>query len=363
MNRRTEQFYCWFNHMVGILLLAIFMSPTVFAIQEKIKPVESTMAYELLTLERGARQVSMDTEKMFRSVIDDATTIALRTHRNPRTREEALAVLEAIQVALVKHNFLQPPEEKDWPDTIGIALTPRNFTPEALKGVLSYHYNTRRVKYLDLAKPLYYVDCDMGSQLFMAVGERLGWDIRLVELPQHNFVRWHLSESNKVNWDWTRWASSEDGDYLQAISSSEDPRLRALYLRSLEPKEARAYYIGLIGSQAAVPKDGERLLREAVAVLPNHPLTLNNLAWLYATTPEFAKEKSGLAIAYSLAAWSMRPTHGNFADTVACSFAANGQKQLAERIEEFAIAHPNNDNQLRSFRKNLARIMAGELCK
>jgi hypothetical protein len=98
-------------------------------------------------------------------------------------------------------------------------------------------------------------------------------------------------------------------------------------------------------------------------VLPNHPLTLNNLAWLYATDPELAKRKSNLAVAYSLAAWSMRPNHGNFADTVACSFAANGEKSLAEKIEEFAIAHPNNERQRESFRRNLERIIAGELCK
>lgn len=349
--------------MVGVCFLVIVMSPIVFAIEEKIKPIESTMPYELLTLERGVRQVSIDTEKLFRSVIDDATTAAIRAHRHPRTKEEALAVLEAIQVALVKHNFLQPLEEKDWPDTMGIALTPRTFTPDTLKEALSYFRNTRRVKYLDLAKPLYYVDCDIGSQLFMAVGERLGWDIRLVEIPQHDFVRWHLSDSIKVNWDWTRWESTDDNVYLPAIPMPEDPRVRALYLRSLETKEARAYYVGLIGSWATLPKDGERLLQEAVAVLPNHPLTLNNLAWLYATTPEFARDKSSIAVSYSLAAWSMRPNHGNFADTVACSFAANGQKLLAERIEEFAIEHPNNERQRKGFRDNLARIKAGELCK
>jgi hypothetical protein len=350
--------------MTSTYLLVLAMSPTVFATQEGAKPVESTMAIELFTLERAVRQVPPDAEKLLRSAINAATTTALQTHRHPRTREEALAVLEAIQIVFIKHNFVQPPDEKDWPDTIGIALKPLTFKPGELQlqRILSHPNNIRRVKYLDLTKPLYYVDCDMGSQLFMAVGERLGWDVRLVELPQHNFVRWHLSESVKVNWDWTRWGSTDDGDYLGAIPS-EDPRLHALYMRSLEPKEARAYYVGLIGSWASLPKDGERLFQEAIVVLPHHPLTLNNFAWLYATNPEFTKDKKDLAVAYSLAAWSMRPYHGNFADTVACSFAASGQKAVAMQIEEFAKKYAKNDSQRESFGNNLKRIEEGRPCK
>lgn len=363
MKERTERPHHRFSRMAGAYLFVAAMSPTVFAIQEQIKPIESTIAYELLMLEGSVRQLPPDAEKLFRIAITDATDMALRTHRHPRTRAEALAVLEAIQLALVKHNFLQPAEEKDWPDTVGIALTPLNLTPEALKKALSYHRNIRRVQYLDSTKPNYYVDCDIGAQLFMAVGERLGWDIRLVEIPQHNFVRWHLSDSIKVNWDWTRWASNDDSVYLAEIPASEDVRLRALYVRSFEPKEAKAYYVGLIGSHAALPRNAERLFQEAVAVLSHHPLTLNNFAWLYATDPEFAKQKSDVAVAYGLAAWSMRPYNGNYADTVACALAANGAKLLAAQVEQFAMEHANSSAQRDSFKNNRDLIVAGALCK
>jgi hypothetical protein len=349
--------------MAGIYLFIMVMSTTMFAIQEKIGPVEETTAYKLFNIEKEARTVPAEAEKLLRDVLNDATTMAVKKNRHPRTKAEALAVFEAIQLALVKHNFVQPPEERDWPQTIGIAFKPLSLAPEAQEDVLAFSVNRLRKNYLDSGKPLYFVDCDMGSQLFMAIGERLGWDIRLVELPQHNFVRWHLSESVKVNWDWVAGKSIDDSAYFQTLPATEDSRLTALYMRSLEAKEAWAYYLGLIGSEAARPQDGERLLREAVTVLPNHPLTLNNLAWLYATTPEFAKNKSDVAVAYSLAAWSMRPYHGNFADTVACSFAANGKKAIAEKIEEFAIEHPNNERQRQGFRNNLARIRAGQLCQ
>jgi hypothetical protein len=350
-------------YVTGAFLSMCVVSAPVFAIKEPIKPIESTMAYDLFTREQAVRKVPVDGEKLIRSAIENATTMAVRAKREPRTKEDALAAFEAIHLALVKHNFLQPPEEKDWPNTLGIALTPLTFAPEILEAILSFPDNRSRRQYLDLTKPIFFVDCDMGSQFFLAVGERLGWDIRLVELPQHNFVRWHLSESTTVNWDWVHGQSIDDNDYLSAASFSEDIRYRTLYMRSLDAKEAKAYYLGLIGSEAASATDAERLLQEAVTILPNHPLTLNNLAWLYATDPVLAKQRSSLAVRYSLAAWSTRPNHGNFADTVACSLAAAGNKPLALKIEEFAIEHPKNPRQRNSFRQNLIRITADQLCK
>lgn len=347
--------------MAGVGLLAIALPSAGVALQDEIRPIETTTAYELLTLERSVRQVPTNAEELLRSILIDITNKVLNVHRHPQTREEALAVLEVIQLALVKHNFLQPSEEEDWPQTLGIAFTPRTLTPAALSQVLRHYHNVRRAQYIDLAKPIYFVDCDMGSQIFIAVGELAGWDIRLVEVPNHNFVRWHLSETIKVNWDWTRWESSNDSDYFVELSDG-DHRLRSFYLRSLEPAETKAYYTGLIGSEASLPSDAERLLQEAVKVLPNHPLTLNNLAWLYATTPEFARYKGNLAVSFGLAAWSMRPLYGVFADTVACAFAANGSLLLAERIEEFALEHANSPMQRESFRKNRDQIGKGKLC-
>lgn len=334
-------------------------SSVVFAADDRVRPVETTIAHKLLVIERGVRDIPVDTTELLRAVIDDATNAAVRTHRHPRTRDEALAVLEAMQLALVRYNFLQPPQEKDWPNTMGIALQPLKLSADELKIIMLFPDNAKRKEHFDQEQPFYYVDCDMGSQIFMAVGERLGWDIRLVELPQHNFVRWHLSNKIEVNWDWTHGRSVEDDDYA---SKYEDVRLRQLYLRSFDRDKAEAYFVGLVASEAKRPADAERLFLDAIAALPHHPLTLNNFAWLYATTPEF-EDKSDVAVAYALGAWSMRPTHGNFADTVACALAMNGKKALAEKIEEFAIEHPNNAAQRQGFQKNLARISAGEPCK
>lgn len=360
MKRRTKWNHSQFSSMAGIFLLITAMSPAVFAIQEPVKPIESTMAFELLMLEAGVRTLPPDAVKLFQEAITDATEAALRTNRHPQTRADALAVLEAIQLALVKHNFLQPANRTDWPDTIGIAFTPRKWTPAALGQASSFG----SLPFIDRTKPYYYVDCDMGAELVMAVGQRLGWDMRLVEIPEHNFVRWHLSDSIKVNWDWTHWASLDDSRYRAVIGSVEDVRLRELYLRSFEFKEARSYYLGLIASKADKPMDAERLFQEAVAVLPHHPLTLNNFAWLYATRAEFNKQKlkTAVAVAYGLGAWSMQPNDGNIADTVACALVANGSNVLAAEVEQFASDHASSREQADTFKAKKEQIAKGVLC-
>lgn len=347
---------------VLLLLVIATQQSAVQAADDNVSSIEATTAYKLLSVEREVRDVPASAEALFRLVVADATEAAADTRRHPRSREEALAVLEAIQVALTRHNFLQPSDEKDWPQTMGSALIPLKSGDERIPPALDYYRNERRLPYLDATQPMYFVDCDMGAQFFIAVGERLGWDIRLVEIPKHNFVRWHLSETSFVNWDWTRWGSVDDEDYRGELPPIADPRLRSFYLRSLDPKEARGYYLGLIGSEALEPLDGERLLREAMTALPSHPLTLNNLAWLYATNRVFAGERQRLAVSLGLAAWSTRPLDGNYADTVACALAADGEVQLAEGIELYAMRHASGSAQREAFSSNLARIKEGELC-
>jgi hypothetical protein len=160
MNRLAEVFP--FRYVTCVLLFIGIISPATFAIDEQIKPIETTMAYELFTTERGVRKVPVDAEKLLRSALDDATKMAANTARYPGTRDQALVALEAIQLALVKHNFLQPPEEKDWPQTLGIALTPRTFSDGDLKAILSFPDNAKRKPYLDLTKPLYFVTLFVG---------------------------------------------------------------------------------------------------------------------------------------------------------------------------------------------------------
>lgn len=352
------------RHSIVLTLgLIVLVASGSLASHKTVKPVESTTAYQLLEIESSVRSVPEGARKLLMAVIDDATRAALRVRRKePATRDEALKVMEAIQISLVRHNFLQPARREDWPQTIGIALTPLTLSSEALSELLSTLANAKRANYIDRGKPFYFVDCDMGAQLFIAVGERLDWDIRLVEVPDHNFVRWHLSSGTTANWDWTQGMSVEDSDYIPPTPFFDSLRLRGVYLRSFGPREARAYYLGLIGSKATQKNERLRLLTEAIVDGPMQLATQNNLAWFYATNPEYSNQKD-VAVAYALASWSARPEDGNVADTVACSFAANGNQALAISLEDYAISHAISDAQRESFSANRSRIIDGESCQ
>jgi hypothetical protein len=325
-------------------------------------PVEGTSAYRLLQLEATVRAVPAGALPLLHQVINDGSIAAAKTNPNPKSRTEALATLMAIQVALERHNFLQPIMRKDWPQTIGTALTPLNLTALQLADHLADPDNARRLPNLDRTKPMYWVDCDMGASLFLAIGERFGWNTRLVEVPSHNFVRWTLSTGETVNWDWTHGESRSDDAYHLDGELGQHQRLRGFFLRSYSPTEANAYYLGLVGSKATRDEDEIRLLEESIKAAPFIEVTQNNLAWAYATTPGTSRGKLQVAISAAMAALSVEPDNGNVADTLACSFAAVGEKNLALALEDYAIQHPGS-GATNGYRENRKRISEGIICQ
>lgn len=344
--------------MRWILVACMLWLPLVARAQ--LRPVESTLAHELLQLERDLRTVPDETANRLDRIIRDTTDAAVAVHPNPRTRGEALKVLQAIQVSMAMHNLVQPPLRKDWPQTLGIALTPLDVSPEDRERILMTQESTKWRDYADRKTPLFYVDCDMGAQIFIAVGERAGWNIRLAEVPSHNFVRWHLPSGETVNWDWTSWTSISDDAYRLRVSPKYDSRLQAHYIRSFTSAETRAYYRGLVASKAEHDVERtERVFVESLQDFPSHPVILNNIAWFYATYPSLPYDRRGRALSFALNAWSMNVDDANVADTAGCSAAAAGQWELALAIQARAIALDPGEQ---SYSINLRRIEQNQLC-
>ena len=72
----------------------------------ELRPVESTLAHELLQLERQFRAVPDEATVRLDRIISDATDAADAVNPDPRTMEEALSVFGAIQVVTAKHNLV-----------------------------------------------------------------------------------------------------------------------------------------------------------------------------------------------------------------------------------------------------------------
>jgi hypothetical protein len=194
-----------------------------------VGPLSTTTVAELLTEEARLHDVSPSAKALAETAVEVATQAATRrltTH--PRDLESVLSVLHAINSALAGQNFLQPPREDLWVHTLGEAMTPHAVDDPDVQEGLQYAENAARLPFIDRSKPMRWVDCDMGSLFFIAVGQRLGWDIRLAALPHHNYVRWHVSPSLIVNWDWSASASLPDADYREQVPLGDHGWLRFL---------------------------------------------------------------------------------------------------------------------------------------
>jgi hypothetical protein len=322
-----------------------------------------TMADELLALERTVRDVPASSESLLSQVQSAAFRALGNNPKAPTTPDEAIAISIKISTALAKANFLQPSQRKDWVSTLGQAFTPHTLPPAELEEVLAFPGNAKRAPFLDRSKPIYFVDCDIGSLLIISVARRFGWDARLVEVPDHLFVRWHLPDGRTVNWDWTHWSSQDDRFYLPDTPVYQELRRRGIYLRSFEPAEGRAHYIGLIGYKAKTPSAGKPLLERALRDGAKDPTTYNNAAWIYVIQNDAAKANSDLAVMRALTAWSAVPDHGNTVDTVACAFAKRGDQTLALALEDYAAAHTESAADREAIQKNRERMAKGALCQ
>jgi len=349
---------CFLPAICAFLLLG---TPDAIAAGQTSRP--PTLAEDLLALERTVRDVPGTADETLSQALNEAFRQLGSNPKAPTTPAEAIALSKTISTALAKSNFLQPARREEWVSTLGEALVPHSLSSAELDSLLAFEGNTERSRFIARDKPVFLVDCDIGSLLIISVAARFGWDVRLVEVPDHNFVRWHLPGDRTVNWDWTQWQSREDATYMADTAINAALRTRGIYLRSDEPKEARSYYIGLIGFKARTRQAGTALLERALREGAVDSTTYNNLAWNYVVQPDIARLKSDAAVMYALTAWSMRPEYGNFTDTVACAFAAAGNKALAMALEDYAAAHAESAKLREDFLENRQRIANGAVCQ
>ena len=88
-------------------------------------------------------------------------------------------------------------------------------------------------------------------------------------------------------------------------------------------------------------QDAESLAayQKALALEPDNPETLNNLAWLLVTARDPAVPDPGRALFLALQASSLQPTAGYILDTLAAAYWANNMLKEALETEEKAIGH------------------------
>lgn len=348
------------RQMVAAGLLALFARPEVASAAPA--SADETIAFELYRLENASTRLPPATEDKLRAVLREAYAALGENPRAPASRAEFLAFAERVSVAMARHNLIQPVERADWVDSLGEALQPVSASHPRLASYLVHPQNAARLSHVDRSKPFFFVDCDMGALILMSVAQMVGFELALVEVPNHNFVRWDDGRGGHVNWDWTNWAEHPNERYVVSHGISEAQLLRRTFLGSQSLRESRGYFLGVMTINLSDPAEILRLRRMAIADAPHNPTTANNVAWSFATVADGVTDSERrTAVALSLSALASRPSDANYMDTLACAYAAAGKRELGAAIEQEAIRAAGTDAD--SYRRNLARIRNGELCR
>lgn len=289
--------------------------------EKKYYPKYHTVTHELLETEQSLSEASGSEYYMMYKLLDDIIDssrskikpIFLDTSLN--NREKAIAVLQAINATLKNQGF----ELYIHTYTLTEMLTKKN------------------------------VDCDTGSMLYIMVAQVLNLPIYMVEVPEHNFVRYYYSDAEYLNWDTNvalRFQTSPiytDTQYMQGESATSsnmfdiDEAVTNNYLQSMSIEDDRAYFNSLVLSLSDLKTiETRRVLENSLEFRPFSHLSKNNLAWFLLTVKEYANDKNDNLLALKLATEAVSALEDSKAynDTMGCACAANGDFTKAIEYEK-----------------------------
>ena len=306
-----------------------------------------TFAHAVLDMESEEAFVPPERYALLDSIIDDARR---RVTYDPglkgarAQRRQAERILEAIDEVLTGHGFVYPAGDHDV-ISLREALAPQRFDRDQLDRVLRVPLNGRRKAHAreNPDGPFHVIDCDVSSFVYVGVGEALGADIRLVDLPDHMFVRWEFADGTHLNWDPNEADVIPDKAYAANHDLSKRLRKRRVYLASMTRKEAEGFAYFLRAHRFQERGEDARAIADLEKARTRYPQSTQvqaELAYLYATTPGVDEARRRSAVALAQAAVDLEPECGDFWDSLAAAQAANGDftraAKSAIKAERFA---------------------------
>ena len=259
------------------------------------------------------------------------------------TIDEARAILQSIEKVITSMNFIC-----SIPYYLVHSFSEGLF-PRALDSQLVYapENDLRRSHILmNKDKNFSHVDCDLSSLLYLCIGEALRIPLCMVEVPQHNFVRWRLSETLCLNWD-TNYGFNKFTDSEYASRYGVDPKhiVNGIYLADLSVANVEGYFSFVRGITFQRANEYAKAIaeyRSAVRNYPQSPSSRNNIAWLFVSVRDAQQIVSNNeALQLMLKACDIDRSH-NYLDTLACVYAESGDFASAIQIEAEAYhLHPS----------------------
>jgi putative PEP-CTERM system TPR-repeat lipoprotein len=117
-----------------------------------------------------------------------------------------------------------------------------------------------------------------------------------------------------------------------ALSSADADRFAASWLKEYPGDEIFLVHLGTLAMNRQQFGAAEGHFKSVLALQPEHPATLNNMAWVL-----LQQSKPG-ALPYAEKANQLAPEHAEFMDTLAAALAENGQLAKAVDLQRKALA-------------------------
>lgn len=312
----------------------------------KYKPKYNTIAHKILDLESEAVTVNESMYQLLDTVIDEAkATIKVPSFSTDRAQRRAQVntILSTIDDILIRHNFIYPRDRKeDWILLLSDGLTPKRLEGPMLDVILSQRHNIRRVNRINRNIPFYLVDCDIASYLYLAIGEAVGLPLSLVDLPEHNFIRWSFDAESYLNWETMYGTFRRNSEYRLALGDddiAEELYNRRIYLVAMSSQDVMGYCYAARAIKWKELKNEARAIADyetSIKLYPRTPFAFNNLAWLLATSHDVKIRDGKRAISLSQQANFIYPDNANYLDTLAAAYAEAGNFQKAVETEKRA---------------------------
>ncbi len=327
-----------------------------------------TFGHWLLDLEGEADPVSAAKYAKLDEIISDAKRRIVfdpAIKEAKAQRKQALAVLKAIDLVLTDQNVLYPAGDYDVA-LLRLGLSEQKLDKKMLAHMLKEELNERRRDHAlaHADEPFYVLDCDTSSIVYVAVAEAVGFELHLVDLPDHMFVRWELSDGTHVNWDTNDAEEVSDKEYAKDYRLGKKIRRQKVYLSSMTKDEAKGYGYFLRSARWEEKEREEKAisdLQKAGELYSQSTQVKAELAWLYATADCATVEQRKSSVKLAQAALDLEPTCAEFWDALAAAHGANGDFESAVKEAGKAMKYAETDKDRGEFKAHRAAYEKGKM--
>jgi len=346
--------------MIRIMITCFICLPFFSISQLRYQWKYNTITHKLLQQEEQFSNISDSTQSEFDNkyrLLDDlfqkcADRLRFKILGHNNAQAEAVNILKGIDSVLAENKFFI---------CIKTEFLSTALTPVSKKSYSCHVFNNNKYRE-DLFKTcdsLYTIDCDLGSFLFLGVGEILGLPLTFVEVPKHNFVRWRLDDNTYFNWDVNSAEVYSDDEFRKGltptVSTTFTKKQEAAYryLTGMDSSTTMGYYSWVIGRNLKKQKKYQEARKYYELAIPKwnyHPNPKLSLAYMIVFYKIFnSKEDFMLANKLAGEVVNIYPDENEHLETLACSYALLGNFNMA--IQTINKTHPLNTELKKAFKE------------